>query len=74
MSREVGSVGDEFPEVPDTSFIHFCQHHRAPFAIGPYFAPFLPFGLYHAISPISILSTIVPLSHFALFVPLVHSL
>ena len=74
MSKEVGSVGDGFPEVPDMTFIHFCQHHRAPFAIGPCFAPFLPFGLYHAISPISILSTIVPPSHFAPFMPLVRCL
>ena len=71
MSKEVGSVGNEFPEVPDMSFIHFCQRHRAPFAIGPYFAPFLPFELYHTISPISILSTIVPLFHFAPFMLLV---
>ena len=50
MGYEIESVDDEFPEAIDTSFILFCQRHRIPFAIGSYFAPFLPFGLYHALS------------------------
>ena len=31
------------------SFIHFCQCHHVPFAIGSYFAPFLPFGCYDSL-------------------------
>ena len=42
-------MGDEFPEAIDMSFIHFCQCHRIPFAIGSYFVPFLPFGHYHTV-------------------------
>ena len=44
-----GNVGNVFPEASDTSFIPFCQCHHVPFAIGSYFAPFLPFVHYHTL-------------------------